>query len=127
MFRMFSWISKLNLLRAFIIAIVFQVFLHLRDVYDFRKTFSSGQFIIHLGQALTLASGALSIIFYVVPGLFVGRGILAIALSLDISFSYYLAYPSPPLFRDAHTALQRSGYGYRQVGTGAGQRDSAAS
>jgi sugar transferase (PEP-CTERM system associated) len=75
-----------NLLRAFVIAVVFQTFLHLRDVYDFRKTSSFGHFFIHLGQALILASCALVIIFYVIPTLEVGRGILAIALILSAIF-----------------------------------------
>ena len=47
-------------LRALFVALVFQVSLHLRDVYDFRDKPSTPEFLVRLGQALLLASAALT-------------------------------------------------------------------
>jgi sugar transferase (PEP-CTERM system associated) len=41
--------------RAFVIAMTFQVCMHLRDVYDFRAKPSTPEFLFRLGQALTMA------------------------------------------------------------------------
>src|SRR5262249_10102806 len=46
-----SWIGT-----AFIVAVTFQIFLHLRDLYDFQAKPSSPDFLMRLGQALLLAS-----------------------------------------------------------------------
>jgi sugar transferase (PEP-CTERM system associated) len=73
-------------LRAIVFAAVFQLFLHFRDVYDFRRTFSFAQFFVRLAQALALASGTLSVVYYLYPGLMVGRGVFAIALALISAF-----------------------------------------
>jgi sugar transferase (PEP-CTERM system associated) len=68
--------------KAFLIAVVFQLNLHFRDVYDFRKTASFPQFLSRLVQALIMASAAISLLFYAFPDLFVGRGVFAISLIL---------------------------------------------
>jgi sugar transferase (PEP-CTERM system associated) len=73
-------------LRAVLMALVFQVFLHLRDVYDFSTTLSFGHFFARLGQALLLASGFLTFLFFAVPDLIVGRGVFAIAIILVSGF-----------------------------------------
>lgn len=70
------------LLRAVIMALTYQLFLHLRDVYDFRKTLSFAQFFVRLAQALMLASGTLTFIYYVDSDLWVGRGVFAVSLIL---------------------------------------------
>jgi sugar transferase (PEP-CTERM system associated) len=70
------------LLRAFLIAVVFQLFLHFRDVYDFRKTPSFAQFLAHLAQAIMMASGLLAFVYYLVPDLMVGRGVFLISVVL---------------------------------------------
>ena len=49
-----SWFGS-----AFLVAVTFQIFLHLRDVYDFQAKASSPDFLIRLGQALFLASAVL--------------------------------------------------------------------
>jgi sugar transferase (PEP-CTERM system associated) len=46
-----SWFGS-----AFIVAVTFQIFLHLRDLYDFEAKPSSPDFLLRLGQALLLAS-----------------------------------------------------------------------
>jgi sugar transferase (PEP-CTERM system associated) len=77
---------KPYILRAIIIALVFQLFLHLRDVYDFRKTISFARFFVHLAQALVLASGSLSFLYYVSPEFMVGPGVFAVSLILIAIF-----------------------------------------
>jgi sugar transferase (PEP-CTERM system associated) len=58
-----------HILKTVGIAIVFQIFLHLRDVYDLNQTLSTSQFLTRLTQALSL--GVLSLVFLtsVFPGL----------------------------------------------------------
>src|SRR5262245_5088498 len=68
--------------RAFAIAVFFQLFLHLRDVYEFQTVRSQAEFLARLGQALLLASTTLFCLYYVVPDLLIGRGVFAIALLL---------------------------------------------
>jgi sugar transferase (PEP-CTERM system associated) len=74
-YRQYLW-------RALLMAIVFQIFLHLRDVYDFRNTRSFMQFFLRLVQALLFASGTLACLYYVFPDLLLGRGVFAISLVL---------------------------------------------
>jgi sugar transferase (PEP-CTERM system associated) len=74
------------LLRAVVMALVFQLFLHLRDVYDFSTTHSFFHFVARLGQALLLASSALTFLFYAIPVLSIGRGTFAVALILACAF-----------------------------------------
>jgi len=74
------------LARAIMMAIVFQIFLHLRDVYDFRNTRSFMQFILRLLQALVFASGTLACVYYVFPSLLLGRGVFAISLAMISMF-----------------------------------------
>ncbi len=63
-------------------AVVFQLFLHFRDVYDFRKSLSFAQFLVRLAQAITLASGLLAFVYYLFPDLMVGRGVFLISVVL---------------------------------------------
>ncbi len=69
-------------LRAELIAVTFQIFLHLRDVYDLRRTHSYISFFMHLVQAIVLASGTLAFIYFAVPDLMVGRGVFALSIIL---------------------------------------------
>src|SRR6185369_9281202 len=50
-----------HILKTVAIAVVFQIFLHLRDVYDLNQTLSTPQFLTRLTQALSL--GVLSLVF----------------------------------------------------------------
>ncbi len=93
----------LYLARALIVALVFQLFLHLRDVYDFRNTGSYAQFFVRMAQALVLACGTLACIYYLVPELLLGRGVFAISVILMSVFliiwhsllRFYLGIRSP--------------------------------
>ena len=68
--------------KAFFIALIFQLSLHFRDVYDFRKTSSFPHFLSHLAQALLMASAAVALLFYFFPDLVVGRGVFVISIVL---------------------------------------------
>jgi sugar transferase (PEP-CTERM system associated) len=58
-----------ELLKAILVALVFQIFLHLRDVYDLSRTRSTGRFFGSLGQALLLGIVSLLVLSYLFPGL----------------------------------------------------------
>jgi sugar transferase (PEP-CTERM system associated) len=64
--------------RAFLIAIVLQVCLHYRDLYDPRTLHDRKDLIVGLIQALGIGSGILAFIFYWLPDLTIGRGIFLI-------------------------------------------------
>src|SRR5262245_25871736 len=61
-----SWFGS-----ALIVALTFQVFLHLRDVYNFQDKPSSPDFLIRLGQALFLASTVVIVVNHFFPGIVV--------------------------------------------------------
>jgi sugar transferase (PEP-CTERM system associated) len=64
-----SWDAYLIVQNALIIALVFQFFFHLRDVYAPPKGQSMGPFVLCEGQAFLLASEVLCILYYMFPGL----------------------------------------------------------
>ena len=79
-------LNSLILPKSFLIALVFQLFLHLRDVYDLRKTLSMPEYFLKLGEALLFSSGVLWILYYIFPALLVGRGVYIISLVLISAF-----------------------------------------
>jgi sugar transferase (PEP-CTERM system associated) len=75
------------LLKALLIAIVFQLSMHLNDIYGFRGgTRPSKEYAVRLGQALALAAVVLCILFYAMPDLIVGRGVFAYSIVLSSIF-----------------------------------------
>lgn len=72
--------------KALAAALVFQIFLHLRDVYDFERTRTLVQLSYRLGQALLLSVITLSSLYYALPELLLWRGTFAIALVLMCGF-----------------------------------------
>lgn len=72
--------------KAIFIALVFQIFLHLNDIYDFRRTQAPKEYIIRLGQALFMAAISLTLIYFLVPGLIVGRGIYVLSIVFSTTF-----------------------------------------
>ena len=69
-----------SLFSAFVIAITFQLFLHLKDAYDFVAKPSTSKFLLGLLQAILLASVVLFAIHVMVPAMVVGAANLAITL-----------------------------------------------
>ncbi len=76
----------LILLKAILVALTFQLFLYLREVYDISKVRAANEFVLRLGEALLMASGLLWILYYIFPQIQVGRGVFAINLILSSAF-----------------------------------------
>jgi sugar transferase (PEP-CTERM system associated) len=72
--------------KAFLIAILFQIVLHLYDVYRFRGSRLSREFVIRLLQALVMGSCALTILFFTIPSLSIDRGAFAFGLIFGSAF-----------------------------------------
>jgi sugar transferase (PEP-CTERM system associated) len=76
------------ILKAFLIAIIFQLFLHLNDIYGFRKVRPSREYAVRLFQALTMATLALCVIYFAAPDVMLGRGVFGISLVLICIFLF---------------------------------------
>jgi sugar transferase (PEP-CTERM system associated) len=72
--------------KAILIAVVFQIFLHLNDIYGFRKERATREYTLRLLQALAMAIVTLCVLYYAVPSLIIGRGIFGISIVLSIVF-----------------------------------------
>jgi sugar transferase (PEP-CTERM system associated) len=72
----------LFLCKAFVIAITFQLFLHLKDGYEFGTKPWEPRFIFGLGQAVLLACALLSMVHVIIPALILGSGSGRFALTL---------------------------------------------
>jgi sugar transferase (PEP-CTERM system associated) len=66
--------------KALLIAIVFQLALHLKDIYGFSGKRPSREYALRILQSLIMAIIAFSVIFYLAPELTVSRGILAASI-----------------------------------------------
>ncbi|MBZ5538256.1 MAG: TIGR03013 family PEP-CTERM/XrtA system glycosyltransferase [Acidobacteriia bacterium] len=73
-------------LKAVVFGLVFQYCMHLRDVYDFRKTYSSAHFFGRLAQALLAATVVLSILYYIFPASSLERSVFVLSLLLGSVF-----------------------------------------
>lgn len=77
---------NLTFLKAVLFAVVFQLSLHLKDIYGFRGSRPSKDYAIRLCQALAMATVTLCVLFYMAPSLMVGRGVFGIAIVLSSIF-----------------------------------------
>jgi sugar transferase (PEP-CTERM system associated) len=75
-----------TLLKAILISIIFQLFLHLKDIYGFRGARPSKEYAIRLCQALCMATITLCVLYYAAPDLTIGRGVFAYCLVLSSIF-----------------------------------------
>jgi sugar transferase (PEP-CTERM system associated) len=107
--------------KAFAMAVIFQLALHLRDIYSFRRASSNTQFFLRLAEALALASVLLSATYYTFPDLMIGRGIFAITLAL-VSVFLTLWHTLARVYRGARGPLTS----VLIVGTGPLARDLVA-
>jgi sugar transferase (PEP-CTERM system associated) len=79
-----SWNEAQQILpKAFLIAVVFQIALHLNDIYGFRGARPSKEYAVRLCQGLAIATIALWIIYFIAPSLMVGRGIFGISILIN--------------------------------------------
>jgi sugar transferase (PEP-CTERM system associated) len=72
--------------RAILIAIVLQICLHYRDLYDPRTLHDRRDLIVGLLQALGAGCAILALVYYWLPDLVVGRGMFLIGAGLIILF-----------------------------------------
>ena len=75
--------------KALLIAVVFQLSLHLNDIYSFQGARLSMKFLRRLLQAVTLAVLVIFALFYIIPNLTIGRGIFAYSLILSSLFIFF--------------------------------------
>ena len=66
-------------LRSIVVAAVLQVCLHYGDLYDLRKMADRRDLLIGLLRSMGAASAILAIAYYWIPGLMLGRGVVALA------------------------------------------------
>jgi sugar transferase (PEP-CTERM system associated) len=78
------------LFNAIFIAIIYQLSMHLSDIYNFRDIRPSLKYLMRICQALVLATAALCLLFYLSPGFAIDRGVFA--FSLPISALFLLAW-----------------------------------
>jgi sugar transferase (PEP-CTERM system associated) len=74
------------LLKALLIAVVFQLALHLNDIYSFHGTRLSKQYVIRLCQALAIAIVVLCLLFHAIPGFIIGKGVFPFSLVIVTFF-----------------------------------------
>ena len=75
--------------KALLIAVIFQLSLHLNDIYSFQGARLSMKFLRRLLQAVTLAVLVICALFYIIPNLTIGRGIFAYSLILSSLFIFF--------------------------------------
>ena len=74
--------------RSLLVAVAFQISLHINDVYSFQRHRFSARFLWLLLRAVVFAVLAVFAVFYVFPWMTVGRGIFAWNLILVTSFVF---------------------------------------
>jgi sugar transferase (PEP-CTERM system associated) len=72
--------------KAILFAVIFQLFLHLHDIYGFRSSSPSKEYAVRLCQALFMATLALCVLFFLAPDMTIGRGVFACSLVLASIF-----------------------------------------
>jgi sugar transferase (PEP-CTERM system associated) len=99
--------------KALLIALTFQLFLHLRDVHDSPKACSTSAFAMRLGQALLMGSVALWTFYFYFPSVEVGRGLFVVSLVLSASFlvGWHIMLRSYFMSRRAHSNVLVLGTG----------------
>jgi sugar transferase (PEP-CTERM system associated) len=79
-----SWIEAQQIIpRALLIAVVFQISLHLHDIYGFQGARPKKEYAVRLLQALIIATIVLWIIYFIAPNAMVGRGVFAISIIIN--------------------------------------------
>lgn len=75
-----QYVGQHTLLRFVVVVVVCEVALYYNDLYDLQVTNTRGRLVIGLLQALGIASIALALLYYIAPGLSLGRGIAGLAV-----------------------------------------------
>lgn len=94
------------ILRGLLFAVVVQLAFYFGGVYDFKTHFSLRQNIIRLCRAGVVGAVSLWAVYYILPSLFMGRGLFALSLILGLSavacwrLSFYLLLQKKELFKE---------------------------
>ncbi len=81
-----AYVGSSNFVMASLtVLVVIQICFYYNDLYDLSERISRGEEVVRLGQALGAACMLLGLLYLVVPGLLVGRGVLVIAVSLVLA------------------------------------------
>jgi sugar transferase (PEP-CTERM system associated) len=72
--------------QALLVAVIFQISLHLNDIYNFRRARPSKEYVVRLCQALALATIIICFLFYMAPDLIIGRGVFAYSITISAIF-----------------------------------------
>lgn len=75
------------IVRAMVVAVVVQVCLHYADLYDMRTVTSHRDLLVRVLRSVGATSVILAILYYWLPSLVVGRGVLALATVLIIALA----------------------------------------
>src|SRR5262245_15629753 len=78
----YQLVAQSGWLKLLMVTVVFQLAFYLFDLYDSRATRSYRRVSLNLSVALTVASVLLSILFYAVPALVLGRGVFLVHIVL---------------------------------------------
>jgi sugar transferase (PEP-CTERM system associated) len=79
---------KYFLLKSLLIAGIFQLFLHLNDIYGFHQLHPSKEYTVRICQALAMATLALCVINFASPEAMLGRAVFGISLLLSAIFLF---------------------------------------
>jgi sugar transferase (PEP-CTERM system associated) len=93
-------------LKALLVAFIFQVVMHLNDIYSFRGTRLSKKYVLRLCQALAIATVILCLLFYSIPALFIGGGVFLSSLVI-IAFFIVIWHTFMRLYLGARTPHTR--------------------
>jgi sugar transferase (PEP-CTERM system associated) len=69
-------------MQAVVVVLTFQVCFYYNDLYDLTRTHSQNQLLLRMGEALGAGCFVLGLLYFLIPGLLIGRGVFAIAMAL---------------------------------------------
>ena len=68
--------------QALVVVLTFQVCFYYNDLYDLTRTRSQNELLLRIGEALGAGCLLLGLLYFLVPGLLIGRGAFLIAMAL---------------------------------------------
>jgi sugar transferase (PEP-CTERM system associated) len=79
-----SWeiFNKHGWLKLCLVAATVQLSFYVFDLYDFRRSHRTGETLLNLAKAITVATLLLFVLFYLVPALLIGRGVFLLSILL---------------------------------------------
>ena len=78
--ELFTWQYSWH--RMFVVPIVIEITFYYFDLYNFRQNHSFFWIVTRVAQSLSVAMVALTAIYYILPRLFLGRGVMVLSFFL---------------------------------------------